>query len=657
MKRFKGIIATVLGMSIIVLTGCGNDGGDEMDMDLFALMEESAINVETAYPTVRTIFQSGSYIGTIETGDKVSVTPRVSGYVKEKYFGLGDVVNAGDVLFTIDDTNLLLEKKKAEADVRDANASLAKDKAENEATKYEVNETLNTLDTKTQENYNNIQKAIRAEYEAQLDLYKACVEEGLYKEEGDYLEDLIRKDKDGLENAKDLTKLLKNYKSVYNSIKAATSLDNAKAIAINNGVDATEAGTKTTVDQVANLYLSEKTQYGGDVSKLDAAIESSEEAQKTAVATWRSHESSNRTNDISIIGEEVTAQKQRGNIASAQEDIALKRKLAADYEIYTKAKTWAASQAKLAAGDASVLSANVKVSKARIDLEIAEAKLKNTNVTSPVGGEIVECKIEDFGTCSDSSVAYTIIDTSKKKAVFYVTGDAKRNMAIGQTVAIDKSGTQYNATIDHISDTPDEKKMLYRVTAVLGENDKAALDAGTNVRLITSIKRSDNAITVPIGVVYYDEGRAFVYVAKNNVAVKTLIETGIEDAEDIEVVSGLTADDQVIVNWSSQLQDKAAVNVTNTAEKIVVNTPEPDTDADRTEETKPEETKPEKTVYIETTSNVNIRKDPTTDSDRLETAQKGTRFVKVSEEAGGWTKIIYNDSEAYVSSDYVRECE
>ena len=140
-------------------------------------------------------------------------------------------------------------------------------------------------------------------------------------------------------------------------------------------------------------------------------------------------------------------------------------------------------------------------------------------------------------------------------------------------------------------------------------------------------------------------------------AVKTLIETGIEDAEDIEVVSGLTADDQVIVNWSSQLQDKAAVNVTNTAEKIVVNTPEPDTDADRTEETKPEETKPEKTVYIETTSNVNIRKDPTTDSQRLETAQSGTRFVKIGEEAGGWTKIIYNDSEAYVSSDYVRECE
>ena len=150
-KRYRSILAVILGISVIALAGCGNDEYADMDMDmemaaLMGMGEDPGINVETAYPTVRTIFRSGSFIGTIETGDKVSVTPRVGGYVKEKFFGLGDVVNAGDVLFTIDDSSLQLEKKKAEADVRDANAALAKDKAENEATKYEVNETLGTLD-------------------------------------------------------------------------------------------------------------------------------------------------------------------------------------------------------------------------------------------------------------------------------------------------------------------------------------------------------------------------------------------------------------------------------------------------------------------------------------------------------------------------------
>jgi len=662
MNKIKGLIVVVLGVFLFAFAGCGlaGDGGEEMEE---MAEEESVVNVETAYPAIRTISQLGSYYGTIETGDKVPVIPRVGGYVKTKYFSLGDVVNAGDVLFTIDDSSILLEKKKAEADVRDANAELAKDKAENESTKFEVNETLNTLDTKTLENNNDIQKAIRSEYEARLDLYKACAEEDVHKKEGDYLEDLIRKDKDGVDNAKDFTRSLNNSRGIYDSIKGSATLDEAKEVAKDKaGIDpATIPASCDDQTKVAAYYIERKTNYK-TIDELDKAISASEEAEETAKSTLGQHESSDRSNDISIISDEYAAEKQKSSIATAQDDIALKRKVAADYEIFTKAKIWAASQAKLAAGDATVLSANVKVSKAQIDLEIAERKLEDTSVKSPVSGEIVECKVEEFGSVSDSAAAYTIIDTSKKKAVFYVTGDAKNNMAIGQIVTIEKGGKQYNATVDRISDSPDEKKLLYRVSAVIGEEDKSSLDAGANVRLNTCIQKSDNAMTVPIDVVYYDEGRAFVYVAKDGIAVKTSIETGIDDEKDIEVLSGLSPEDQVIVNWSAQLQDKAQINITKAAEKIVVDTPvaesvpEEQPEEAKTEE-KPESDSPQVSVYVETTSNVNVRKDPTTDSEKLETAKKGTRFEKIEDEAGGWVKISYNGGEAYVSGDYVRECE
>lgn len=663
MKRYIGIIAALAGVSVIALSGC--EGGDEeADIEMSEEMEEEgAINVETAFPVTKTIAQVGTYIGTVESGEKISVIPRVSGYVKEKLHSLGDFVNAGDVLFVIDDTNLQLEKKKAEADVKDANAALAKDKADNEATKFDVNETLNTLDTKTQENYNNIQKATRAEYEAQLDLYKACKSENIHKKEGDYLEYLIGKDRESIDNAKDFTNKLKDNKSIYDSIAGAADLNTAKQVAHDKaGIDpATIPATYNTTTKVAEYYLNQKTPYK-NLDELTKAIGESEAAEKSAKNAKDSHEEANRTNDLAIVADEVAIQKEKGNITGAQQDLALKRKVAADYEIYTKAKIWAQQQAKLAAGDASVLSASVKLSKAQIDLEIAQSKLDNASVKSPVSGEIVECKIEDFGTCSDSAVAYTIIDTSRKKAVFYVTGDAKNNMVVGQKAVIEKNGTNYEATIDHVSDTPDEKKLLYKVTAILSEDDKSAFDSGTSIRLVTDIKKSVNALTVPISVVYYDEGRAFVYVAKNGVAVKTSIETGIDDKTDIEVLSGLSPDDQVIVNWSAQLQDNAEVNITKAAEKVTVTAPSADTEtkpepdtaaADETTTVEPEQ---KTSVYVEATSNVNIRKDPTTDSERLTTAKAGEKFLKAGEEAGGWTKIIYNDSEAYIKSDYVREC-
>ena len=90
MKRYIGILAAVLGVSIIALAGCdlpwgGNDDMDYMDMmDLMGMGEDLGINVEVAYPVVRTISQSGSYIGTIETGDKVSVTPRVGCFIYDR---------------------------------------------------------------------------------------------------------------------------------------------------------------------------------------------------------------------------------------------------------------------------------------------------------------------------------------------------------------------------------------------------------------------------------------------------------------------------------------------------------------------------------------------------------------------------------------------
>lgn len=653
--RFSERILTVLlGLALIALAGCGDSADDDMET-----YEEEVVNVETAYPVIRTISQPGSYMGTIETGEKVSVTPRVSGHVKTKYFGLGDTVNAGDVLFTIDDSDFLLEKEKAEEDVKEANAALAQDKAENESVKYEVNETLNTLDTKTLENYNEIQKALLSEYEARLELYKASESESIHKKEDNNLEDLIRNDKDNIENAKEFTEKLNGFKSVYNSINSAATPQAAVDIAVENGIDRTDVEGMDQ-SQISLYYLDQKTMYE-NADELDAAISESKEAELSARSSLSEHKNDERENDIEIISDEVSAGKENGNITSAQMDTELKRRIAADYEIYTKAKIWADSQAKLASGDAAVLSASSQLSKAQIDLEIADLKLQNTNVTSPVSGEIIECKIGDFGTASDQDVAYTIIDKSKKKAVFYVTGDAKRNMTSGQEVTIDRDGTEYSARVDSIADTPDENKMLYRVETAFNEGDKADFDVGTSIRLTTSIKKSDNALTIPVDVVYYDEGKAFVYVAKDGLAVKTPIETGIEDATDIEVLSGITSDDQVIVNWSEQLQDRAPINITMSAEKPVEKVPDDqeteDTPSTDGKEEIPSEAGPEASMYVEVTTNVNIRKEPTTDSEKLGTVSEGTRLLKIGEEADGWTKVSYNDSEAYVKSDYVRKIE
>ena len=118
-----------------------------------------------------------------------------------------------------------------------------------------------------------------------------------------------------------------------------------------------------------------------------------------------------------------------------------------------------------------------------------------------------------------------------------------------------------------VANTLDEQKKLYKVSATLSGDAQAEFDTGQNVKLSTSIKTDNEATTIPVGAVYYSEGKAYVYTVENNKAIKKDIEVGIVDKNDAEVISGLTQKDKVISTWSSQLKDQSDVNVKKKVEK------------------------------------------------------------------------------------------
>lgn len=63
-----------------------------------------------------------------------------------------------------------------------------------------------------------------------------------------------------------------------------------------------------------------------------------------------------------------------------------------------------------------------------------------------------------------------------------------------------------------------------------------------------------------------------------------------------------------------------------------------------------------KTVQmVRTTTTVNVRSDSNTDAKRLGSAVKGSEFEMIEALENGWTKIKYEDKEAYIKSDYLEE--
>ena len=556
MKNYKYLkrISSVLLLATILLSGCGSEEEN---------VEETKIDVEAESPTVKSISQMGSFIGTIETEEKISVIPNLSGKVTALNYKVGDHVNAGDVLFTLDDREYQIEKRTAEANVRAASATLDAQNIRNQEVQVAANEAIGSADAKSIELKNSINNSAREEENSRRkrDSYNSAANS--YKDEENRISKLKGEADNRINSANSKISELNSIKSVYDEI---SSSDDPATVAKNNGVEESDIGSSTDASEIANIYLSKKTQYSS-LDEITAAIDSAAEEVKTAENEKKELESSYNNAVVSRVEAEANANIESSNMTSAQEAKKLANRASQDYENYTKKSLISDAQAKVAEGNATKVTNESAVTTSTSELEAANLKIENTVIKAPISGIIQEINVKQFEVASDQSVAVVISNPAAKKAVFYVTEEVKNNVKVGQKVLITKNDTEYDAQVATVANTLDEQKKLYKVSATLSADAQAAFDTGQNVKLSTSIKTDNDATTIPVGAVYYSEGKAYVYTVEKNKAIKKDIEVGIVDKNDAEVISGLTQKDKVISNWSSQLKDQSDVNVKKKVEK------------------------------------------------------------------------------------------
>lgn len=103
----------------MTLGGCGAAGEDVADMR----EEEAAVTVSTQSVGTGTITLTNSFVGTISPEETVMVIPLAAGTVTETFFEVGDIVEAGDVLFKIDDEAARLSVEQAQLNVKSTQQS------------------------------------------------------------------------------------------------------------------------------------------------------------------------------------------------------------------------------------------------------------------------------------------------------------------------------------------------------------------------------------------------------------------------------------------------------------------------------------------------------------------------------------------------------
>lgn len=207
------------------------------------------------------------------------------------------------------------------------------------------------------------------------------------------------------------------------------------------------------------------------------------------------------------------------------------------------------------------IQSNVKMAQLQYDAaKLAyDTQVEYSTITAPISGLVESFNIEAHDMISQQTVICVISGEGSKAVSFSVTEQVVENLAPGDVIRIEKNGSEYEGTITEVSSMIDAATGLFKVKASVDQAD--ALATGSMVKLYVTSDIAKDVMTLPVDAIYHDGGDSYVYTYDNGTVHKVFVESGIYDSERIQILSGVTQEDQIITTWTPELYEGAVVQL------------------------------------------------------------------------------------------------
>jgi membrane fusion protein, multidrug efflux system len=140
-KMHWAVVSAII-LSMVLITSCAKKEKTQL---------EKVINVRLGTPEKRTVRPYIMAVGTLKPFDEVIISPEVDGIIKTVNIDEGRIVKKGDVLAEINDIDFKLDQERAQAGLKQAEASLT-----NTKTEYQRKETLLKEELVTRQQFDDV---------------------------------------------------------------------------------------------------------------------------------------------------------------------------------------------------------------------------------------------------------------------------------------------------------------------------------------------------------------------------------------------------------------------------------------------------------------------------------------------------------------------
>jgi len=198
------------------------------------------------------------------------------------------------------------------------------------------------------------------------------------------------------------------------------------------------------------------------------------------------------------------------------------------------------------------------------------ALLGYTKVYAPFSG-VITARFSDVGALIQSATGsatqaaplFTIMDLDKLRVYISIPQEVSSLAKPGIPVTLTSDamlGKEIKATITRTTEAldPATRTLLVEVDV---PNETRRLEPGMFIKATVFLEQHSNSLALPPAAIVSDKtsDKSWVFVVENGKARRVSIRTGIDDGVWVEVVEGLTGDEQVVVVGKGSLTDGQAV--------------------------------------------------------------------------------------------------
>lgn len=211
---------------------------------------------------------------------------------------------------------------------------------------------------------------------------------------------------------------------------------------------------------------------------------------------------------------------------------------------------------------AQLKSAQAQMEAAKAHYESAAAQLSYAEVRSPMNGSVSDRPLNIGEMASSGSAVMSIVDISRVVARANIPVHEAAKIRHGAAATISGAGGDLNGKVTVISPAVDPNTTTVEVW-VEAANPNEKLKLGETVKVSIDAGEVPDAIVVPAAALLSSEegGEKVMIAGADSLAHERKVEVGVRAGDEVQILKGVNAGEQVITEGALGLDDKAKIQI------------------------------------------------------------------------------------------------